>query len=58
MIRQGYYQDRNGVFRVPRLFRWDYVASGRKRILELAGACTSILEPQPSADVCYCFLWN
>jgi hypothetical protein len=48
----GYNQDRNGVFRVPRLFRWEYVVNGRKRVLELADAPEHVLSvDEPVVDV-------
>ncbi|KAF7360358.1 Cytochrome P450 [Mycena venus] len=43
VIALGYNQDRNGVFRFARLFVWEYVAIGRKRVLELAAAPPDIL---------------
>ncbi|KAJ7439781.1 cytochrome P450 [Mycena latifolia] len=43
VVHQGYYQYRDGVFRVRRLFRWDYVANGAQRIAEIAAAPESIL---------------
>ncbi|KAJ7137551.1 cytochrome P450 [Mycena crocata] len=43
IIQKGSEQYRNGVFRVPRLFRWDYVVEGKQRIAELAGAPEHIL---------------
>jgi hypothetical protein len=52
VITQGYYEYRNSVFRVPTLFRWDYVANGSKRILEIASASEHILSFQQGvADV-------
>ncbi|KAJ7660365.1 cytochrome P450 [Mycena polygramma] len=46
MITQGYYQYRDGVFRIPTLFHWDYVANGQKRVLEIAAAPDDILSFQ------------
>ncbi|KAJ7652562.1 cytochrome P450, partial [Mycena rosella] len=43
MIHQGYYQYRDGVFRVPKLFRWDYVANGTQHIAEVASAPEDVL---------------
>ncbi|KAJ7430919.1 cytochrome P450 [Mycena latifolia] len=43
VVHQGYYQYRDGVFRVRRLFRWDYVANGAQRIAEIAAAPEGIL---------------
>ncbi|KAJ7086248.1 cytochrome P450 [Mycena epipterygia] len=44
VVRKGYYQHRNGVFRIPTLFlRWDYVVNGPQRVAELAAAPESVL---------------
>ncbi|KAF7360639.1 hypothetical protein MVEN_00795600 [Mycena venus] len=43
IISRGYNQDRNGVFRVARLFCWDYLAIGKQRVLELANAPEHVL---------------
>ncbi|KAJ7084985.1 cytochrome P450 [Mycena epipterygia] len=43
IVRKGYMEDRNGVFRIPRWYRWDYVANGTKRIAEVAAAPNDIL---------------
>ncbi|KAJ7936828.1 cytochrome P450 [Mycena leptocephala] len=43
IISQGYCQDPNGVFRVPMLFRWVYVANGRSRAMEVGSAPDHIL---------------
>jgi cytochrome P450 len=43
IINAGYSQDRNGIFRFPRLSRWQYVANGRDRVLEVAAAPAHIL---------------
>ncbi|KAJ6623269.1 cytochrome P450 [Mycena sp. CBHHK59/15] len=43
VVTKGYRQDRSGVFRMPVLFDWYYVASGRKRVLEIASAPEHIL---------------
>ncbi|KAJ7720374.1 cytochrome P450 [Mycena maculata] len=52
VIQQGYLQYRNGVFRIPTLFRWDYVASGPQRVAEIAAAPEHILSFQEGvADV-------
>ncbi|KAJ7240650.1 cytochrome P450 [Mycena haematopus] len=42
-ILQGYLRDRNGVFRIPRFFRWDYLANGADRISEVAAAREDVL---------------
>ncbi|KAJ6468013.1 cytochrome P450 [Mycena vitilis] len=52
VIQQGYLQYRDGVFRIPTLFRWDYVASGPRRVAEIAAAAENILSFQEGvADV-------
>ncbi|KAJ7258283.1 hypothetical protein C8J57DRAFT_1073788, partial [Mycena rebaudengoi] len=48
VINQGYREYRNGVFLVPTLLRWDYVANGRKRIEEVASAPEHILSLEES----------
>ncbi|KAJ7902538.1 cytochrome P450 [Mycena olivaceomarginata] len=48
VINQGYREYRNGVFLVPTLLRWDYVANGRKRIEEVASAPEHVLSLEES----------
>ncbi|KAJ7455001.1 cytochrome P450 [Mycena galericulata] len=43
VVQQGYEQSRDGVFRVPRLFRWDYIVTGPKRIAEVGSAPDNVL---------------
>ncbi|KAJ7649598.1 cytochrome P450 [Mycena rosella] len=43
IILEGYIKDREGVFRIPRFFQWDYVANGARRISELAAAPEDVL---------------
>ncbi|KAJ7445901.1 cytochrome P450 [Mycena latifolia] len=43
VIHQGYYKYRDGVFRVPTLFRWDYIANGTQHLAEIASAPEHIL---------------
>ncbi|KAJ7458885.1 cytochrome P450 [Mycena latifolia] len=43
VLQQGYSQYRDGIFRVPTLFRWYYVACGPQRFAELASAPEDIL---------------
>ncbi|KAJ7730228.1 cytochrome P450 [Mycena maculata] len=43
VVQQGYDQYRDGVFRVPRLFRWDYIVTGPKRIAEVGSASDDVL---------------
>ncbi|KAJ6609424.1 cytochrome P450 [Mycena sp. CBHHK59/15] len=50
VISEGYSQHRNGVFRVPMLFRWHYVVSGRKRVQELASAPDHLLDIQEALE--------
>jgi hypothetical protein len=57
IISAGYSQDRNGIFRFPRLSRWEYVANGRDRVLEVAAAPAHILSfDEPIWDVGRLFL--
>ncbi|KAJ7506206.1 cytochrome P450 [Mycena galericulata] len=49
-IQQGYTQYYNGVFRVPTLFRWDYVANGPQRIAEVASASEDVLSFHHGAE--------
>ncbi|KAJ7124671.1 cytochrome P450 [Mycena crocata] len=46
VIQDGYAKYREGIFRVPMLFRWEYVASGARHILEIAAAPEHILSFQ------------
>ncbi|KAJ6570549.1 cytochrome P450 [Mycena vulgaris] len=50
VIHQGYYQYRDGVFRVATLFRWDFVANGPQRIAEIASAPEHILSFNEAAE--------
>ncbi|KAJ6500258.1 cytochrome P450 [Mycena vulgaris] len=43
VVQQGYYKHPDGVFRVPTLFHWEYVANGPQRIAEVAAAPEEIL---------------
>ncbi|KAJ7687915.1 cytochrome P450 [Mycena rosella] len=43
VIQQGYQKYPDGVFRVPTLVRWDYVANGAQRLAELSSAPDHIL---------------
>jgi hypothetical protein len=43
VIQQGYTQYRDGLYRIPKLHRWDYVANGKQRIAEVASAPEEIL---------------
>ncbi|KAJ7445670.1 cytochrome P450 [Mycena latifolia] len=43
IVRAGYAKQRDGVFRFPRLFRWDYIANGIQRIGEVAAAPDDVL---------------
>ncbi|KAJ6534180.1 cytochrome P450 [Mycena capillaripes] len=49
VITEGYYKDHSAVFRFPTLFRWDYVATGKKHVLEIAAAPEHILSFQEAA---------
>ncbi|KAJ7511671.1 cytochrome P450 [Mycena galericulata] len=49
VIQQGYDRYSDGVFRVPTLFRWDYIASGPRRTQEIASAPEHILSFHQSA---------
>ncbi|KAJ7853056.1 cytochrome P450 [Mycena olivaceomarginata] len=46
IIGAGYSQDRNGIFRFPRLWKWQYIANGRDRLLELVAAPAHILSSE------------
>ncbi|KAJ7449346.1 cytochrome P450 [Mycena galericulata] len=46
VIQQGYSHYRSGVFRVPALFEWYYVASGPQRTAEMASAPDHLLSAQ------------
>jgi hypothetical protein len=58
VIDQGYYQYPGGIFRVPALFGWNYVANGSQHIAEIASAPEHLLRsanedvrsPQPFID--------
>lgn len=57
IISRGSKQYRDGVYRVPRLFRWDYVVEGRQRIAELAAAPENVLSfLEGVAEVCHHYL--
>ncbi|KAJ7133819.1 cytochrome P450 [Mycena filopes] len=43
VITDGYYSGRDDVYRFPTLFRWDYIAYGKKRLLEIGSAPEHIL---------------
>ncbi|KAJ7486984.1 cytochrome P450 [Mycena latifolia] len=43
VIDEGYHRYPDGVFRVPTLFRWDYIANGRQRVAEIAAAPEDVL---------------
>ncbi|KAJ7454170.1 cytochrome P450 [Mycena latifolia] len=50
VLHRGYSQYRDGVFRVPTLFRWDYVACGAQRVAEIVSAPDHILSFVEGAD--------
>ncbi|KAF7297714.1 Cytochrome P450 [Mycena kentingensis (nom. inval.)] len=37
IIASEYARNKQGYFRLPGMFRWEYVASGRKNVVEIAG---------------------
>ncbi|KAJ7796325.1 cytochrome P450 [Mycena olivaceomarginata] len=43
LIQRGYDQYPEGIFRVARLFRWDYVVCGPKLIKDIAGAPENVI---------------
>jgi hypothetical protein len=43
VVQRGYVEHREGVFRVPRLDRWDIIASGAKRATEITAAPEDVL---------------
>ncbi|KAF7351479.1 hypothetical protein MSAN_01580100 [Mycena sanguinolenta] len=50
LILQAYVRDRHGVFRIPRLFRWDYLANGADRVAEVAAAREDVLSFMHGVD--------
>ncbi|KAJ6592478.1 cytochrome P450 [Mycena capillaripes] len=50
IVSRGYYEYRDGVARVPRLLRWDYIAFGPKRVAEVAAASDDVLSFQDGAE--------
>ncbi|KAJ7086858.1 hypothetical protein B0H15DRAFT_844108 [Mycena belliarum] len=52
VVRRGCRQFPEGVFRVPTLFRWEYVANGPQLLLEIVAAPESVLSfHEGAADV-------
>jgi len=43
VLQDGYRRNPDGVFRIPRLWRWDYLANGTKRIAEIFAAPEDVL---------------
>ncbi|KAJ7607500.1 cytochrome P450 [Roridomyces roridus] len=43
VVQEGYRKYRDGVFRVPRLFTWDYAVTGAKRVAEVGAAPENVL---------------
>ncbi|CAK5284541.1 unnamed protein product [Mycena citricolor] len=50
VVQHGYEQNRTGVFRVPGFWRWEYVANGLQRALEIAAAPEDVLSFQAAAE--------
>ncbi|KAJ6514213.1 cytochrome P450 [Mycena vitilis] len=50
IIGKGCKENPDGVFRVPRLLRWDYIANGPKRTAEMAAAPDDVLSFQHGAE--------
>jgi hypothetical protein len=50
VVVEGYIKNRDGVFRVPRPWRWDYIANGPQRTREIAGAPDDVLSLQQGVD--------
>ncbi|KAJ7103682.1 cytochrome P450 [Mycena crocata] len=50
IVERGYREKPDGVFRVPRLFRWDYVVNGAARIAEVIAAPEDVLSFQHGAE--------
>ncbi|KAJ7185998.1 cytochrome P450 [Mycena filopes] len=50
LVFRGYKRNREGVFRIPRLFRWDYVANGTQRIKEVVAAPDDVLSLQKGVN--------
>jgi hypothetical protein len=49
-VSRGYYEYRDGVVRVPRLLRWEYIGFGPKRVAEVAAASDDVLSFQEGAE--------
>ncbi|CAK5271097.1 unnamed protein product [Mycena citricolor] len=43
VVQQGYDEYKDGVFRIPRRWRWDYIVSGTQRIKEVGSAPSDVL---------------
>ncbi|CAK5282147.1 unnamed protein product [Mycena citricolor] len=43
VVQKGYDEYKDGVFRIPRRWRWDYVVTGPQRIKEVSGAPSEVL---------------
>lgn len=57
-MREGYIKDPDGVFRIPRLWRWDYLANGRKRVAEVTAAPDNVLSFAAGAQEVFIFLFG
>ncbi|KAJ7116110.1 cytochrome P450, partial [Mycena crocata] len=49
IVRKGYSENPDGVYRIPRFWRWSYVANGTKRIAEVAAAPDDVLSFEEGA---------
>ncbi|KAJ7919316.1 cytochrome P450, partial [Mycena leptocephala] len=58
MIQKGCDRYPNSVFRVPRLFRWDYVAGGPKLTAEIIAAPDDVLSFEDGAEEFLQFEWT
>ncbi|KAJ6524863.1 cytochrome P450 [Mycena vulgaris] len=50
VVSRGYYEYRDGVVRIPRLLRWEYIGFGPKRVADVAAASDDVLSLQEAAE--------
>jgi hypothetical protein len=50
MVQKGCEERRNGVFRVPDLLRWEYVANGPKLTAKIIGPQNDVLSFERGAE--------
>lgn len=54
-IQRGYDQYPDGIFRVPRLFRWEYVVCGSKLIKEVGNAPEHVISFKEGIEEVWAF---